>query len=91
MRKFILLSVQLSQILFSGKNNEIMRSESDSRDWCHLGLRGGLGGCVPVTWREVHGHQVLTADTLTIEAEASDPRACATCTALKLLLLVAFR
>lgn len=47
--------------------------------------------CVPVTWREVHGHQVLTADTLTIEAEASDPRACATCTALKLLPLVAFR
>lgn len=47
--------------------------------------------CVPVTWREVHGHQVLTADTLTMEAEASDPRACATCTALKLLVLVAFR
>lgn len=47
--------------------------------------------CVPVTWREVHGHQVLTADTLTIEAEASDPRACATGTALKLLASVAFR
>lgn len=47
--------------------------------------------CVPVTWREVHGHQVLTADTLTIEAETSDPRACATGTALKLLASVAFR
>lgn len=47
--------------------------------------------CVPVTWREVHGHQVLTADTLTIEAKASDPRACATGTALNLLASVAFR
>lgn len=49
------------------------------------------GQSVPVTWREVHGHQVLTADALTIEVEASDPRACATCTALKQLAWVAFR
>lgn len=45
--------------------------------------------CVRVTWRDLPGHRVLTADTLTIEAH-SDVRACANGTSFKAICLVGF-